>query len=230
MRRVLLTGNPDTLARLQARLHGDLEIVADRDGLALVSPEIESAPDADAARLQAEKIVELLRGAAALEWSSGDIAVGHVVDETAGGRRQVTVLHTGSITMDARIVAPGVDTTAGPVRLALEDLDDPQVVLVLRLLAQPVSFGSLYKVLDAVEEAVGGERALRDQNWVPARELRRFTQSANAIENAAGGGRHARSDYRLGATPRMTEAEGLALIRTVVTGWLDSRQAGSTSR
>lgn len=231
MRKVVVVGDARFLAYLSDRLQGDVRIVSDRDGHALVSAAIEAAADADAARSIAERLIDELRGAAALERNPGDLAVGHVVDEREDGSRLVSVRMTASVTMDAEIAASGstapVDPTSGPTKMALAHLSDPAVSLVLRLLAQLITFGSMYKVLDVIEEDVGGERALAALDWVQKDELRRFTQSANAIENAGGSGRHARSDYRLGKLPAMTEAEALALTRSLVSAWLANRNPGT---
>jgi hypothetical protein len=81
---------------------------------------------------------------------------------------------------------------------------------------------SLYKVLDVVKGSVGGEKALEAKQWVPARELKRLTLTANAVETARSGGRHAYPTYSLtnAKLDPMPLADAWEVIRRVVRAWL----------
>lgn len=127
---------------------------------------------------------------------------------------------------DGQPTGPSAESIAS---IAYRLRGDKRVSLVLVLVGEPPSWPALYKILDVIEEDVGGERALERIGWVPARDLRRFTRSANAIENTAKGGRHARSDYRLGDPSQAMELrEASAMIEHLVQRWLRFRAASAT--
>jgi hypothetical protein len=66
---------------------------------------------------------------------------------------------------------------------------------------------------------------LEAKGWVPATSLKRLTLTANAIETAASGGRHATRKYslaksRLGPLPL---DEAWNVVRQIVRSWLMTR-------
>jgi hypothetical protein len=106
-----------------------------------------------------------------------------------------------------------------PVELALTDA---RVALALELFAHDPNWYDLYKVLDVVEEDVGGERALEAKGWVPQSELKRFTQTANSQGAAGSDARHARDAFRPPKVP-MPLADAVDLIRRLLIAWLATK-------
>jgi len=230
-RRVIVTGDDSALRRLSEVLSGPERLVEDRDGWAITAPEIDRAPSAEEARLAAKSIAAQLSGLARVEYGArGPLTIAHVVEEdTDTGRRHVFVFAEAALVMGAALAATTISGGA-PAPRVVTNIErgmalrhERRVALVLELLAEPPSWPTLYKILDAVEEDVGGERALERLKWVPRAELKRFTQSANAIETARSGGRHAKTKYTLGPSAAMTLPEAEELIATLVRSWLRYR-------
>lgn len=228
-RRVVVRGDDVALAELSAWLNGPVRLIEDRDGWAITTPEIDAAPSPTEARNAAASIVAELSGLARLHLGrTVALRAGQVADEDSEeGRRDVFVFPEPAIGYafvgTPRVLVDDV-TPSRPENIVERGMrlrKDPLVHLVLALLAEAPSWSSLYKVLDAIEEDVGGERALEAKRWVPASDLRHFTQNANAIENAASGGRHARSAYRLSrATRAMPLDRAVEVIIRLVELWL----------
>jgi hypothetical protein len=112
-----------------------------------------------------------------------------------------------------------------PIDIAMRDIGDEQVALVAVLLADEPSWVGLYKILDAVEDAVGGEHVLEQKGWVPADDLKRLTLTANAIETATHGGRHAKRKSSLARSKLapMTLDEAWRTTKALVRAWLLDR-------
>jgi len=130
-----------------------------------------------------------------------------------------------TISGQATIDGVPVPATKRPLDVGLEQFGDAYVARVLDLLAGQPDWMSLYKVLDVVEDSVGGERALEAKGWVPATSLKRLTLTANAIETAASGGRHATGKYSL-AKSRLQPLpldEAWDVVRQMVRSWLMTR-------
>jgi hypothetical protein len=80
---------------------------------------------------------------------------------------------------------------------------------------------SLYKVLDILEMAHGGEKAFERLGWASSSELKRFTGTANNSTALGDAARHARADWTPPKRP-MSLDEAKSLIRSLLFRWLES--------
>jgi len=85
----------------------------------------------------------------------------------------------------------------------------------------------LYRVLDAIEEDMGGEKALesmlKERKWVDGSELKRFTHTANNYQAIGDLARHGRGDWQPPDNP-MTLGDAEQQISTLLKSWLEYRQ------
>jgi len=81
------------------------------------------------------------------------------------------------------------------------------------------SFRQLYVILEILERASGGSRALAEKKWKPRKDFRRFRRTANSSSILGDDARHG---TEITAPPRdpMGLEEGQAFIRELVTSWL----------
>ena len=97
---------------------------------------------------------------------------------------------------------------------------DPIVRQILRLVGSTdESFRQLYVILEILERASGGSRALAEKKWKPRKDFRRFRRTANSSSILGDDARHG---TEITAPPRdpMGLEEGQAFIRELVTSWL----------
>jgi hypothetical protein len=205
---VVVQGQRLDLERAVEVLAGsDVRIVGEDDGFFLEAPEVSEAADAADARLIAEGITLRLAGMLRLEFTLvSPITVGSVVEIEDDGSRRIhgsampqaatLVLHMGRpvVSISGGKPAPPIDRG---IDVALRQRDDPQVALVACLLAEGPSWSTIYKIIDAVGDDVGGINKLKRNAWIPEKEFRRIALTANAHEMALDGGRHATRDISL---------------------------------
>ena len=81
------------------------------------------------------------------------------------------------------------------------------------------SWVSLYKAYEVVRDAVGGERRLRQLNWISASLLTRFTRTAQSPKAL---GTEARHGVEVGMPPSnpLTDAEAKRIITDLIGSWL----------
>lgn len=227
--RVQIEGEDADLARLGEALQGAaVTLTLDGETWVIHSPDIDHAPTPSEAYKTARALIPwLVAMSRVMIGRTVPVAIGDVLE---GDRRhKFVVAETATIRLPAPRVS-GIGTADNPASVAPstppESLasvayrlrGDPRIARVITLLGEPPGWSSLYKVLDVITEDVGSERALKDTGWVGSRKLDRFTNNANAIENATTGGRHARSGYRLGTPMSLDDAS--ALIESLVIHWI----------
>jgi hypothetical protein len=248
-RRVVVTGDDAALRFLAEQVLTPVDVIEDRDGWAITSPDIETSLSANEARDAGAIIVARLAGIVHLALGrTVALKAAHVVDVHVSGRRDVFAFAEGATAIAGAIsptvvigrpqpdnpplaVQSGQRDEPGPAELsesiatlAMRAGSIPPVALVLDLLGEPPTWPSLYKILDAIEEDLGGEKAVEQTEWVPPRDLKRFTRNANAIENARAGGRHAKTRFTIGdSADSMTIAEADRLMSKLVTAWLQTK-------
>jgi hypothetical protein len=234
-RKVVVEGSRIDLDRAVQSLAGkDVRIVAEDGGYFLVAPEIDNAENAAEARSAADPLLAELHGLLRLEWNPvAKLTAGSVVEIRDDGGRQVH----GFVFAQAAVavVAVGIPTVAGgtpgatPIRaldVGLARRADAEVALVLRLLSDGDTWANLYKIIDQIGSAEGGKKGLIRHGWIDERTLERITLTANAIEKALDGGRHALPTYSLGAAslPEIGLDEAAEAVKGLVRAWLASRQ------
>jgi hypothetical protein len=127
----------------------------------------------------------------------------------------------------ATVLRKGVPVPAPPpkgpryVKLAEQD---PDVADVLRVLGQPgaLDWYDTYKVWEIVEHAVGGWRQVETRGWATKADIDRLTASANHPGISGDDARHARMPGTPGPNRTMTINEADALVRRLVTNWIES--------
>jgi hypothetical protein len=190
---------------VQILARSDVRIIKEDEAFFVEAPEITQAADATEARHHADTITRDLSGLLRLEFDlTTPLSAGSVIEIEDDGTRRiygfdmaqvadaVVALGTPAITGDVQ--APQVDRG---IDVASRQRHERQVALVARLLAEGPSWSSIYKILDAVGDDVGGLNRLKRKAWIPATEFQRITLTANAHETALDGGRHATRDISL---------------------------------
>jgi hypothetical protein len=123
-----------------------------------------------------------------------------------------------------------MDNEAGPIPdwIAIA-LKEEKVAKVFRLLCNdPLDWVALYRILEVVEEDVGGLGNIVGQGWASSRSLSRFKHTANSPSTTGDEARHGKEQTQPPAKP-MTIAEARALIETVVHNWLSAKQTSIVS-
>lgn len=93
----------------------------------------------------------------------------------------------------------------------------PALAEALRYLREEPDWPGYYKAFEAVRDAAGGERGLRQRGWAAKPAVTDFTRSAQP-------GRHHRYEH---APPNpMTKAEGRAFVLGLLRRWIDWERAG----
>ena len=236
MRRLVrIEGDRTDLERAARLLHASEPRVIQLDGeFFLEATAIEHAVDATAARAYADALVPRLYGLLKTEFDPRrPFGAGAVVEVADDGTKHVyQFVHLQGI---ASLEAFGVATILGgtpspapvsPFEVGVRDLADPQVGLVADLLREDPSWVSLCKIVDAIEDDVGGGRTLEAKGWVAPNNLKRLTMTANAVEMAREGGRHAKRKSSLATAklPPMTIEEAWQTVRMLARAWLLARR------
>lgn len=100
---------------------------------------------------------------------------------------------------------------------------DAAVERAMRLFAaDSASWVGLYRILEVVEEDVGGEKRLTRLGWASKMPIKDFKHSANSVEAAGNESRHGVEPGDPPARP-MTIEEARKFGRNLVDGWLNSK-------
>lgn len=143
--------------------------------------------------------------------------------DPATGAKTKRITGSGSIKLNAVLVGPGPDPKTVAAKTAAALVSDSQAAFVLALYGKAQSWEGLHLVLDAIEDDVGGDAALKKLRLVPSGAIKRFTSNANARSKALSGGRHAKKSYRVPPGQEMTLTDAHRVIRALVEGWLRYR-------
>lgn len=106
--------------------------------------------------------------------------------------------------------------------LLLANCQDKRVRLVLTNYAKADDWHHLSNVLDSIEEAVGGERALKQRGWAAAGDIDRFTGTVNNAKTLGPGARHGRLGWDPPATT-MNLPEAQDLIGLLLRRWIQAK-------
>jgi hypothetical protein len=213
-----------------------LRVVKEYDGYYLRAAAFDGLTEAAAVHAEAQKLLPHINGAMRLHF-------GHItpimtntvafVDEQ-GQRLSTTVLGL-VMTAGAGAVGIGRITVIGPDGVPLppppSDIQrwtslaayDDAAAHTLRLLSYEPDWSTLHKLLEVVEQDVGGEKELERKPWAHKAELKRFTHTANSYIALGDETRHAHhSKWEKPPNP-MTFSEAELLIRQTVTAWLNGK-------
>lgn len=219
----------DDVAELFSR-STDVRIRREVDTYFITEPGMASlATDADR-RDRAIEIIELVNGAAGLQWTNHRaLTAGSkvVTIEVDGSRHEGTVVQLGAAESRSRagsvtVVVGGVSVPTpppAPPRWVEAALTDGNVAAVLRILADPdVGWSRLYHVFEIVQSDVGSGM---DQ-WATPAERELFTWTANNRAAIGDEARHGHTRFQSPPSP-MTLGRARKLVRSIVTDWLAAK-------
>jgi len=87
---------------------------------------------------------------------------------------------------------------------------------------------SLYKVLEVIEDDLGGERELENRRWVSRTRLKRFKWTANSFKAIGHQARHATTNKEPPASP-MSLNDAEELIQGILKNWLAMKNANESA-
>jgi len=159
---------------------------------------------------------------------NADGSLSHIVNLAC--RMEVRVAMFADLTVlgpDGNVVEND-SPTEGEVALALAANNEhfARALLIYGSLEQ--NWRNLYKVLDAMREGNGDLAGLRAKNFVPAKNIENFKQTANswnAIDLAA---RHGTTNNGI-PEPKMTLEEAKEMFRKLFQGWIKELKDGGIS-
>jgi hypothetical protein len=210
---------------VRIRREGDLYFITE-PGLARLATD-------PAKRDRAIEVIELVNGAAHLEWANHlPLTAGSKVITIAqnGSRREGTVVGVGTARVRVRAQqvqvlrdsVPVVPPPPVPPRWVEAALTDGNVGAALRMLADPdVAWGRLYNVYEIVKEDVGGRGM---DHWSTSEERERFARTANSRQALGDDARHGHTKHEPPPNP-MSLGEARRLVRSIVAGWLSQRSS-----
>ena len=236
--RVELTVEPAVLEAVAPHLQAPhVRLEKDGDTIFLTSSTFDEMTSRDEVFAEAKRMVPWIKAAIRLAGISptGQVAAHRVEEQTPDGPRSTTYAQVGlaaALTISAlppTILIDGKPPPPPPpipVELALRDA---RAARALELFARDPNWYDLYKVLDVIEEDVGGEKSLEGKGWASAKELKRFTATANSLGALGLDARHARDAWKPPKSP-MTLEDAVDLIRRVLNPWLATKSIDRASR
>src|SRR5262249_31021321 len=197
---VHLTGHPFDLSDWEAMLklpYGPyVELI--NDMYILRSSQFDGLQQPSEVRERAEVLIEQINGAMTISRGSRPLRAGNIVRIMPDGTRQNYALAAATIESRSRVTAVGAAIRDGAVLpppepresevqrwTAIADTDDclgDALVYFAR-----ATWFDLYKVIECLEDWVGGERALEARGWIEPVQLKRVKRTANAFRHRQGG-------------------------------------------
>lgn len=222
---------------------GPRKVIRDEQGPGYLyeSDSFHSCSTSEEVEQLAEGELAVLSGILKLERDARDgLKYGAVYRRNANGGRDIFVRIRESLQLRVEMgaVTATVTDAAGnviaqpppppPRSAALLQLSagDAAVAKVLRLLSAPdaMTWVSLYRIHEVIEDDVGGQHKLEKQGWGSADDLRRFKHSANSVQVGGDKSRHGKEPHVPPKNP-MTLAEAEAYAKYIVQAWLTSKGA-----
>lgn len=206
------------------------ELLLEKDGesVFLTSSRFEAMTSRDDVMALAQRALALIEAAARLAGVRPmPIQANRVEEQTTDGPRSTTYVH--ALSMSAVIGLPTPTIVIGgqppppPLAIPVEvGLRDSRAARALEFFAREPNWYDLYKVLDVIEEDVGGEKALANKGWVSRSELKRFTATANNLATLGPDARHAIDAWKPPASP-MTLDDAVSTIGRILSAWLATK-------
>ncbi len=127
----------------------------------------------------------------------------------------------GAVVIDGDVAPTPSPKGVRYIKLAQQD---PDVADALRVLGQPSSLDwyDIYKAWEIVGNAVGGPKKVAAEGWATEADIRRLKASANHPGISGEDARHARMTGDPSQNRTMTISEAEALIRHLITKWIES--------
>ena len=119
---------------------------------------------------------------------------------------------------DAEPLSPPPQKVIGDIYLDAASRDDNFDRALYLLGSLPLDWRSLYMVLEAAEDAHGGERGLVDKNYVPVGQIKRFKDTANSFKAIRLAARH--GSTKTGSDkPKIELDEARTMVRSILEQW-----------
>jgi hypothetical protein len=230
---IQLQGNANDLAYLAEHLTSSPTVVrraAEGDGFLLQSERFDECGTAAEVAAVAVQVAAALWGILKWDRNSGEpLRVGAAIETRPDGGKNITSRPgTGeynSMGYPAGLIhrdADGKVIPAPPPRLvAIIKLvnSDAGVERAMRLFAaDSASWVGLYRILEVVEDDVGGEKRLTGLEWASKLRVKDFKHSANSVQAAGGEARHGVEPGAPPARPMAIE-EAQTLVRDLLDNW-----------
>jgi hypothetical protein len=148
--------------------------------------------------------------------------------DPAGGPMDLFIYATESIRSRARFGVGGSVTQSGVPALTPQKIGDQflnaaykndLLERALYLLGSlPLDWRGLYMVLEAAEDAHGGERGLIKKHWVPRGQIKDFKATADSYKAIGLAARHGSTTKGIDK-PRLTLEDARAMVRTILEKW-----------
>lgn len=235
---VQLAGDSADLSALQQSLTGrDVCISHDGQNYVLTSDEFNDSDNAKQIHEKATRIVELLNGAKCLALDASEsIRVGNAIRYRSNGTREVHMfaepavirLRFSAVTFtvtraDGTVEEsnPG-DPVGSWMTLAMSDDSIANVFRILSL--GTLDWVNLYRVLEIVENDVGGLDLIELNGWATKNSMKLFKHTANSPGAVGLEARHGSLPNQPPANP-MTVSEAKSLINSIIRAWLRTKSS-----
>jgi hypothetical protein len=209
----------------------DLRVVEQEATYFLEAAAFDALQEAGAVQRAAQRLLPMINGAARLQSRSfRNVSLGsRLVESGAEGEKQHQVLEIGTATVrhkaSALLVriggeepeppAPGSRDTDKWLGLAATDKDVEEAVKIWG--DKPHDWFHLYKILEIIQARAD----IPGSGWASAKDVKRFTWTANHQQAAGEDARHARLSREPPPRP-MTLSEADALIERILKDWMHS--------
>lgn len=236
---VQVTGSASALAHLLRHFSKpplQFSVAALPDQVEFQSASFLTCSTVDEVRAIACRELHVISGVLATDRRSTDVLrLGAVFKNNQAGGRDVIValesaamvIETGEVSLaltrtdsdgNRVVVEPPPPRTVALTRLALTD-ENVGKAMRLVIAADFKSWVGLYRLLDVIEEDVGGLRALTAREWGSSSDLRRFKHSANSVAVGGDASRHGKELTTPPSHPMSIE-EADRYVRYILESWL----------
>lgn len=218
----------------------ELCITKDGDNFVLKSTRFERFTNVDDVRSMACELLSLINGAAKLALDMRErLTIRAIVRVKDDDTRSTFICLSNDITVRGSIGVSIVSPTGVVEEIHQADpipdwvrigQQDEKVFKVLQLLgSMSDDWVNLYRMLEIVQEDVGGIKKIQDEGWATKRAVRLFkhtSQSPDAIGDKA---RHGVQEGEPPTVP-MPLSEARSLIKTIIHNWLRLKREQTDSR
>jgi hypothetical protein len=237
--RVYLVGEPTDLTGFRRELStGPVTVAEDDVGTYLQAEDFEGCADADAVQAAVAPLLVLLNGMASLSFS-GHRRVGFSGTIARDEVRHIYLGDSVRLSDDLNVVRVAADLSADGVVTGVDGIvrtspglssmqrrlasiaTHPELAAVYHLLGlKEPSWGDLYKALELLGKAVGGEQRLTKRTGVARERIKVLKGNSNDPELTGDDARHAVPMKESRVNKQITLAEGLAILDELIQGYV----------
>jgi hypothetical protein len=228
-----LTGDDFDLSGIAGLFSDEAKIVKDETGRTELVMDLPFTPDeSQAARDAGEELLAKLNAIVqVVHGNHENVRIGGVgCKDPSGGPMHLFIQVASSIRSRSRVSASLTVTggasssvtappkTIGDRMLAAADKNDGLDRALYLFGSLPLDWRGLYVVLEAAEDAHGGESGLIAKNWAPDGQIKAFKATANSYKALRLQARH--GSLKTGVDrPQQTLTEARDMVRTIIEKW-----------